>query len=81
MSQVIIRRCPVCPTIGARTDEVAAVLQKEPGVTVTVENGQKGQFTVEVNGQIVAQKHGEMLPTAKEVAAAVQQEALVGNVV
>jgi hypothetical protein len=78
MPQVTIRRCPICPTIRAHTDEVATALNKEPGMKVKVDNG---EFTVMVNGRIVAQKQGELLPTTEEVAAAVQRESLAGNVV
>jgi hypothetical protein len=81
MSQVSIRRCPVCPTIRAHTDEVVTALNKEPATKVKVDNGDKGEFTVMVNGQIVVQKIGELLPTTEEVAAAVQRESLAGNVV
>jgi hypothetical protein len=81
MSQVTIRRCPICPTIRAHTDEVVTALNKEPGMKVKVDNGAKGEFTALVNGRIVAQKLGEMLPTTEEVAAAVQRESLAGNVV
>ena len=81
MPLVTIRRCPVCPTIRAHTDEVVTALNKEPGMKVKVDNGDQGEFTVIVNGQIVAQKIGEMLPTTEDVAAAVQREALAGNVV
>jgi hypothetical protein len=81
MPQVTIRRCPVCPAIRTHTDEVVAALNKEPGMKVNVDNGDKGEFTVMVKGQVVAQKIGEMLPTTEEVAAAVQRETLAGNVV
>jgi hypothetical protein len=81
MSQVTIRRCPVCPTIGARTEEIVTALNKEPGMRVKVENGQKGEFVVLVNDQVVAEKQGDTLPTTKEVAGAVQRESLAGNVV
>jgi hypothetical protein len=81
MSRVTIRRCPICPTIRAHTDEVVMALNKEPDMKVKVDNGDQGEFTVMVNGQIVAQKTGELLPTTEEVAAAVQRESLAGNVV
>jgi hypothetical protein len=81
MPRVTIRRCPICPTIRAHTDEVVTALNKEPGMRVKAENGDKGEFTVMVNGLIVAQEIGELLPTTEEVAAAVQREALAGNVV
>jgi hypothetical protein len=81
MPQVTVRRCPVCPTIRVHTDEVVTALNQEPGMKVKVDNGDKGEFSVSVNGQIVAQKIGEMLPTTEEVAAAVQRESLAGNVI
>ena len=81
MPQVTIRRCPICPTIRAHTDEIVTALNKEPGMRVNVLNGDQGEFTVVVNGQNVAQKHGELLPTTEDVAAAVQRESLAGSVV
>jgi hypothetical protein len=79
MPQVTIRRCPICPTIRAHTDELVTALNKEPGMKVKVDNGEKGEFSVMVHDRVVAQKHGELLPTTEEVAAAVQREWLAGN--
>ena len=81
MSQVTIRRCPVCSTIGERADAVLSALNKEPGVNAKIVDGAKGEFSVEVNGHRVAGKTGETLPTTEEVVAAVQNEALAGSVV
>jgi len=51
---------------------VAASLRREPGVEVAVVNGNKGEFTVSVGGQIVAQKV-DALPPVEEVVNAVRQ--------
>ena len=81
MSQVTIRRCPVCSTIGERADAVQAALNKEPGVNAKIVDGAKGEFTVEMHGHQVAGKHGDILPSIEEVVAAVQNESLAGSVV
>ena len=54
--------------LGAR---VAEALRREPGVQVQVVDGNRGEFTVSVDGQTVAQK-GEKLPDVAEVVAAVK---------
>jgi hypothetical protein len=51
---------------------LATALKNEPGVEVQVVNGGRGEFTVSVDGKVVAQK-GESLPTADEVLAAVRK--------
>jgi hypothetical protein len=52
---------------------LAAALQQEPGVEVEQVNGDRGELTVSVDGQQVAQKKGDSLPTVDEVRAAVRQ--------
>jgi hypothetical protein len=37
-------------------------------------DGERGEFTVEVDGRTVAGKHGYMLPTREEVVSAVKGE-------
>ena len=49
-------------------------MKKEPGVDVQVVNGNRGELTVSVNGQVVAQK-GANLPGTDEVLAAVRKAA------
>jgi hypothetical protein len=54
---------------------VAAALRKIPGLNVELSDGQKGEFTVLVDGQEVARKGNEM-PTVDEVVTAVKNVAL-----
>jgi hypothetical protein len=51
---------------------VAAALRKEPGIQVEVIDGGRGEFTVSVDGQVVAQK-GETVPSEEEILAAVRK--------
>jgi hypothetical protein len=51
---------------------LAAALGKEPGVELHMVNGNRGEFTVSVDGKVVAQK-GESLPTIDEVLSAVRK--------
>jgi hypothetical protein len=50
---------------------VAAALRQEPDLQVDLVNGDPGEFTVFVDGRMVAGK-GESLPGADEVLAAVR---------
>ena len=51
---------------------MADALRQEPGVQVELVKGQKGEFTVSVDGRTVAQK-GDAMPSGDEVLAAVRQ--------
>ena len=50
---------------------MADELRREPGAKVEVVDGQKGEFTVLVDGREVARK-GDSLPPAEQVRAAVK---------
>jgi hypothetical protein len=51
---------------------VAALLRKEPGVQVSLTDGGRGEFSVTVDGRVVAQKT-DQLPDPDQVVAAVRQ--------
>jgi hypothetical protein len=73
LSHVTIRRCPVCQTTGARAKEVEAALRNDPDTTVNVVDGEKGQFTVEVDGKVVAGKTGDTPPSTDSVVRSVHE--------
>ncbi len=50
---------------------MAEQLRKEPGLQVKEEDGQKGEFTVLVDGREVLHKEGHDLPPVEKVLAAV----------
>jgi hypothetical protein len=54
-------------------------LKHEPGLAVEVVDGNRGEFSVLVNGQVVASKEGDALPGAEEVVAAVREAIPVGT--
>jgi hypothetical protein len=56
---------------------VAAALKKEQGLQVELVEGNRGEFTVSVDGKVVAQK-GESLPSVEDVVKAVKKAAPVG---
>jgi hypothetical protein len=56
---------------------VAAALRKERGLQVDLVNGEKGEFTVTVDGREVIRK-GESLPEVEEVVGAVRNAVPVG---
>ena len=78
MKTVTIRRCPVCQNIRGLTDSVSAALKNEKDAQVSVVDGAKGEFTVEVDGRKVSGPSGETLPTPEEVVRAVRGEAGIG---
>jgi hypothetical protein len=58
---------------------VAATLRKEPGYQVDLINGEKGEFSVSVDGREVIRK-GERLAEIEEVVGAVRNAVPVGVV-
>jgi hypothetical protein len=52
---------------------VADALRKEPGLSVDLIDGNRGEFTVLVDGRTVAGKKGDSLPSVEDVVAAVKQ--------
>jgi hypothetical protein len=52
---------------------VADALRKEPGVEVELVDGNRGEFTVLLDGRAVAGKQGDDLPPLEEVVAAVRK--------
>jgi hydroxyethylthiazole kinase-like sugar kinase family protein len=54
---------------------VADALRKEPGLSVDLIDGNRGEFTVLVDGRTVAGKKGDSLPNVEDVVAAVKQAA------
>lgn len=53
---------------------MADLLRKEPDTQVEVIDGNRGEFTVQVDGHEVAGKRGDSLPEPDEVLRAVQAE-------
>ncbi|WP_020470613.1 hypothetical protein [Zavarzinella formosa] len=74
----VIKRCPSCPTIRARAEEIVSSLEKDLDIDVATQDGAKGEFTVLVDGVPLLQRDGETLPSVEEVEAAVQGAAPVG---
>ena len=52
---------------------MAADLRKEPGVTVELVDGSRGEFTVLVDGRVVAQKGQTPEPSAENVRKALRE--------
>ncbi len=71
MSNIIIKRCPVCESIGSRAQEIAAALKSHLGMNVHIKDGANGEFSVLAGGVPVIQRTGEGLPSVDEVEAAV----------
>ena len=56
---------------------MADALRKEPGFEVELVDGNKGEFTVLVDGRPVARKSGDTLPSVDEVLSAAKKAAHV----
>ncbi|HET6574355.1 MAG TPA: hypothetical protein VFG68_12165 [Fimbriiglobus sp.] len=54
---------------------MAARLRQEPGLNVQLVDGNRGEFSVSVNGRQVISKTGDDLPTEDQVLTAVRQAA------
>ena len=61
MRNVTIRRCPTCQNIGSHTDQLVSELRNDPNLNVSVVDGNKGEFTVDVDGKRINAKNGESL--------------------
>jgi hypothetical protein len=72
VANVIIKRCPVCPTIKSQAIGIAMNVEQEMGIPVVTEDGEKGELSVFVDGVPVIQRTGDDLPTTDEVEAAVK---------
>jgi hypothetical protein len=57
---------------------VADALRKEPGVEVELVDGNRGEFTVLVDGQVVAQKGLLFKPSVEKVLKAVREATPAG---
>jgi len=78
MNTVTIRRCPVCGSIREHAEKVQAALKNDPWLLVEVTDGAKGEFTVLVDDEIVAQKTGDAFPDVDDVVAAVHEDTHLG---
>ena len=56
---------------------MAAALKKEQGFQVDLVDGDRGEFTVSVDGKVVAQK-GQSLPSVEDVVDAVRKAVPIG---
>ena len=52
---------------------MAEALKKEPGLQVEPIDGNRGEFTVLLDGRVVAEKKGDSLPPVDDVLAAVRK--------
>ncbi len=68
MKSVTIRRCASCQNIGTHTDQLADDLRNDPDTSVKVVDGNKGEFTVEVDGRRVNGMQGDSLRDPSELA-------------
>jgi hypothetical protein len=58
---------------------VADALRKEPGVEVELVNGNRGEFTVQVDGRTVARKGLIFKPSVEKVVKAVREAMPAGT--
>ncbi len=72
MARIVITRCPVCSSIGSRSQEFATALKTDLGLNAQIEDGVEGEFTVSVDRVPVIQRTRDSLPSIDEVEAAVR---------
>lgn len=68
MKNVTIHRCPVCDTIKDRTNQLVAELKKDQNLNVTVVDGTKGEFSIEVDGRRIDGNSGDSARNTAELA-------------
>ena len=73
MQQVRIRFCKIWASYRPRAVRVAAVIKSELGVESELMEGNRGEFTVWVGDQQVAQKGWIRFPSDEKVLTAVRQ--------
>ena len=71
MADVVIKRCPFCPSIGSQVEGIVNNLAKDMNVSARVEDGAKGELSVLVDGVPVIQRASDDLPNTEQVEAAV----------
>jgi len=71
MKKVMVRRCPVWRHPSKGMPPVCGSAAKGARVEVEVSDGNRGQFTVLLDGRVIAEK-GESLPEIEQVVAAVR---------
>ncbi len=78
MQQVRIRFCKVWASYRPQAVRVAAIIKSKLGVEPALMEGNRGEFTVWVGEQQVAQKGWLRFPSDEKVLAAVQQALAIG---
>ena len=78
MSNIVIKRCPVCPTIRSFTQQMVTALADDFRMNAQVVDGVHGEFAVFVDGVPVLQKKVDALPSLDEVEAAIRNAVPMG---
>jgi len=68
MRNVTIHRCPTCQNIGSHTKELTDELRRDPDTRVNVVDGNKGEFTVDVDGRRINGMKGDSFRDSRELA-------------
>lgn len=79
MSTIIIRRCPASPAIDSHAHAVSLALLGGFGLRALIEDGNKDEFSVLVDGSIVLSRTESVLPSVEEVESAVQSASPVNK--
>lgn len=72
MSDIVIRRCPYSPRIRSHATEVYSALLMDFNQSARIENGEKDEFSVLVDGTPAMFRSKSWLPSIEEVEAAIQ---------
>ncbi|HEY2908855.1 MAG TPA: hypothetical protein VGI99_01340 [Gemmataceae bacterium] len=72
MPTVVIRRCPVCAAVESHANTISLALLAGFGLRAQIEDGNKDEFSILVDGVTVLSRTDTALPCVEEVEAAVQ---------
>jgi hypothetical protein len=78
VADIVIKRCPVCPSVRSRVEDITTALRDDLHVSARVADGAMGELSVFVDGVPVIQRAGDDLPTYDEVEAAVRNATAAG---
>ncbi len=73
MTYVIIRRCPVCPTINAHAEQLMLAFKRDRRVLAMRIDGSFDEFSVIVDGEPIDAMDGDALRPVDELTAEIRE--------
>lgn len=79
MKQVTIRRCPDSGPLREDAADLKDALRGNPGLRVDVTDGNRGEFTISVDGRVVVRNTDLSHLSTFQLAAFIKEEAFAGT--